>query len=333
MSSPESRKPDRPPGQTAPAWGIVSTIKADTRDILNFAAYHIELGAHRLHIYLDAPNDTAQAALKAHPKCRVTLCDDGYWRRRKKRPDKHQPRQTINATHCYRRRPQVEWLAHIDVDEFLWPETPLPEQLANLPAGTLSARVRPVEALAPDPVDPPSPGTTWFKGCTRMRGARMAQTTKIYPTFGEYLNGGFLSHVAGKVFVRTGHDNISLRIHNAIHNGEVDKFPPELDATRLCHLHAPSLEKWKADYSFRLRQGSYRDSLKPVPTPHGNGLTMNALFRKIECNGGEAALETFYNEVCVATPDLRQRLSTFGHLHAIDLDLDTKRARHFPDHA
>ncbi|WP_412505754.1 glycosyltransferase family 2 protein [Roseovarius sp. SYSU LYC5161] len=316
-----------------PTWGLVSTIRADTRDILNFAAHHLDLGAHRVHIYLDAPNETAQAALRAHPKCRVTLCDDDYWRRRGKRPDKHQPRQTINATRCYNRRPQVDWLAHIDVDEFLWPEASLPGQLATLPDDTFSARVRPIEALAPDPADPPDDGLTWFKACTRMRGARMAQTPQIYPRFGARLDGGFLSHVAGKVFVRTGHENVSLRIHNAFHDGVPDKLAPEIEATRLCHLHAPSLEKWKAAFRFRLRQGSYRDSLKPIPTPDGDGLTMNQLLSGIEAEGGESALDAFYHEVCVATPDLRERLHMFGLLRAARLELDTKRARHFPRHA
>lgn len=316
-----------------PRWGLVTTVKAETRDILNFAAHHLDLGAHRLHIYLDSPNDAAHAALSAHPKCRVTLCDAGYWHRRGKRPDKHQPRQSINATRCYRRRPQVDWLAHIDVDEFLWPETPLARQLAVLPPGTFSARTRPIEALAPDPQAPPPPGITWFKACTRMRGARMAQTRQIYPRFGDRLDGGFLSHVAGKVFVRTGFDDVGLRIHNAFRNGNPDRFAPELESTRLCHLHAPSLEKWRQAYRFRLREGSYRPSLKPVPGTNGKGQTMHQLLRGLESEGGEAALTAFYQEVCMATPALREKLRTFGLLHEIRLDLAAKRARHFPDHA
>tara|TARA_B110000977_G_scaffold31180_1_gene41272 strand:- start:130 stop:372 length:243 start_codon:yes stop_codon:yes gene_type:complete len=62
-------------------WGIVATIKADTATILRFAAYHLEFGAHRIYIYLDAPNPQAQEALRDHPKCRVVRCDDGYWDR------------------------------------------------------------------------------------------------------------------------------------------------------------------------------------------------------------------------------------------------------------
>ena len=102
-------------------WGIVATIKADTATILRFAAYHLDLGAHRIYVYLDDANPEAQEALREHPKCRVVRCDDGYWDRQNngKRPPMHQPRQTLNATRAYNRATEVDWLMHMDVDEFL----------------------------------------------------------------------------------------------------------------------------------------------------------------------------------------------------------------------
>ena len=314
-----------------PTWGVVSTVKAPAQDILNFAAHHIDLGAHRVFLYLDAPNDAAYAALKAHPKCRVTLTDDGYWRRRKGRPERHQPRQTANATHCYNRSPQVDWLAHIDVDEFLWPSTSLPAQLAALAGDVKSARVRPIEALDTDAADPPPPGQIWCKGFVRQQKQRRAETNAIYPTYGDHLNAGFLSHVAGKVFVRTGQKNVSLRIHNAFFDKEADPDPAPLDMTDLVHLHAHSWSHFKAFYQFRLTQGSYRDSLKPAPMPDGVALNMNQLFAALETEGGEDALRAFFLEVCTATPKLRKRLDTFGHLHAVTLNLEAKRRAHFPD--
>lgn len=313
-------------------WGVVATVKAPIRDILDFAAHHLDLGAQRVCIYLDAPNDTARAALRGHPKCRFVVCDAAYWarRQRKGRPAQHQQRQSVNATHCLNRRPAVDWLAHLDVDEFLWPATPIGEQLAALPASAISAQVRPVEALAPDPHDPPPNGVQWFKACARMRARRREETETIYPTFGPHLNGGFVSHVAGKVFVRTGLDGLSLRIHSAYRNGIRDDLPESLPGTWLCHLHAASWAHWHARYRFRLRQGSYRPGLKPPPLAEDGALTMHDLFWRLEAEGGEAALRRFFAEVCTATPELRARLSAHGRLHAKALDLDTKRARHFP---
>jgi len=317
-----------------PTWGLVATIKAPDADILNFAAWHLDQGAHRVHIYLDEDAPGARAALKAHPKCRVTLTDAPYWKRRRRhkcRPEGHQHRQSVNATHCYNRDPQVDWLLHTDVDEFLWPASPLAGQLAALPDETLSARARALEALSPDPDDPPGLHEIWCKGCARLLGDRRSDTEVIYPTYGTHLNGGFLSHVAGKVFVRTGLDDISLRIHNAFRAGEMDPDPAELDGCKIVHLHGSSWDHWQRHFRYRLAHGSYRKGLKPAPQPDGSGLTMNALFAMLEREGGEKALRAFFTEVCTATPALRRRLEARGLLHKVTLDLETCRRRHFPE--
>ncbi|MFN3210733.1 MAG: glycosyltransferase family 2 protein [Roseovarius sp.] len=319
-----------------PTWGVVSTIKAPDTDILNFAAHYLDLGAHRVHVYLDADAPKARAALKRHPKCRVILTDEGYWKRRRRakgRPDAHQHRQTLNATHCYRRDPQVDWLFHADVDEFLLPDTPVAARLADLPASTLSARVRPIEALEPDSDDPPPAGVTWCKSFALAQQTRRARTNAIYPTYGDHLNGGFLSHVEGKIFTRTGQEGVSLRIHNAFADKKMDPAPADLPESPLVHMHARSWDHWLALYRYRLSHGSYREGLKPAPMPDGASLNKHALFSMLEAEGGEDALRAFFTEVCVATPDLRARLDAHGHLHAVRLDLDTKRARHFPDFA
>jgi hypothetical protein len=61
-------------------WGVVATILAPTLDVLRFAAYHLDAGAHRLFIYLDDPESDAYALLKAHPKIRVHQCNDAHWK-------------------------------------------------------------------------------------------------------------------------------------------------------------------------------------------------------------------------------------------------------------
>ncbi len=312
--------------QNATTWGLVSTIKASADAILNFAAHHLDIGAHRIHIFLDEDCAAARHALAAHPRCTVTVTDDAYWSKRRKRPEAHQARQAVNATRAYRSRLGVDWLGHIDVDEFLSPSTPLSDQLGALPASARTARVRPVEALAPVPGDA---GGTWFKACHPRQSPRNAQTEEIYPTFGALLNGGFLSHVAGKIFVRTGQEGLSLRIHNAFDDAGKIANEDDLTQTLLCHFHASSWHEWQRAYRYRLQSGSYREGLKGAASIP---MTMNALFNAIEADGGEDALRVFYDEVCTATPSLRARLEAHGLLHRIDLDLDAKRARHFPDH-
>lgn len=301
-------------------WGLVSTIKAETSDILRFAAYHLDHSAHRLYIFLDTDNPTAYSALKAHPKIRVTLCDDKYWKTAGGRPVKHQVRQTHNATRAYRRRVEVDWLIHMDVDEFLWPDTNVAGILAALSPDIHCARSRPIESIAGD--------NTLFKGYIPSGANRATTVRRIYPTFGEYVKGGFLSHVAGKLFVRTGKENVTLKIHNMFWNDEMNPGQTELPTLALCHCHSKDWEDWLASYRYRLEKGSYRAELSAAAS---GGVSLHDLFRQIEIDNGEVGLRAFYDEVCADSENLRAALQAKGLLRRCDLDLDQKARKHFPD--
>ncbi|GGE31226.1 hypothetical protein GCM10011360_18960 [Primorskyibacter flagellatus] len=307
-------------------WGIVSTIKAPLRAVLDFAAWHLELGAHRLYLHLDEPDDATFAVLKSHPRIRPVVTDDAYWiKSGRPRPRKHQPRQTYNASLTYAKRADVDWLGHLDADEFLVLSGRLSDHLAVLPSGCHVARIRPMEALA-DAKGPLLP----FKTLVLNRAERRRLAQEVWPTYGPYLNGGFLSHVAGKIFVRTGLRDADFRIHNFYTGGVENPGAEELDTVNLAHLHAKSWEQWLASYRYRHENGSYRAELKPERPRDKGGLTLNELFATIEAEGGETALMTFFDEVCAATPDHLSRLSRAELLREVSLPLDAVREKHFP---
>ena len=306
-------------------WGIVSTIKAPLRDVLNFAAWHLEQGAHRLFIYLDAPDDQCFQILKEHPHIRPVQTGDAYWAKHGGRPKKHQVRQVRNATRTYRRRADVDWLAHIDVDEFLIPEGSVADQLTNLPTDCHVARMRPMEALA----SPTSEILLNFKTLTLDRKARRAQAAEVWPTFGTYLNGGFLSHVAGKIFVRTGLEDGTFKIHNFYQAEDENPGQLEMPHIALAHLHAENWNEWLKHYRYRLTDGSYRSELKPNSPKESGGLSLHQLLSMIEQEGGEPALRLFFDEVCAATPGHLDRLNRNGLLRQEELPLDDVRAKHF----
>lgn len=316
---------------TTPKWGIVSTIKAPLDEIERFAAHHLDIGAHRLFLYLDDATAAEADYLNRHPKLRVTLTDAAHWAKRGPRPAKHQARQTANANHAYGRARDVDWLAHIDVDELLWPRVPLAQTLADLPPQTLCARARPQEALMPDEnsAEKSAPGITHFKSFALPRAARDSETAAIYPTYGRLLNAGFLSHVAGKMIYRTG-ANITVKIHNVFQDEVMNPGEVELTTCPLLHLHAKDWPSFRAAFAYRHAMGSYRADLKPNRAPDQGGLSLHDLFAQIMAQGGEPALQAFYQEVCTASPDLMARLAHYGHLHGYPLDLESKRARHFP---
>lgn len=311
-------------------WGVIATIKAETPAILRFAAYHLDLGAHRIYIYLDAPNPEAQEALRNHPKCRVMLCDDDYWQRRSgTRPEMHQPRQTFNGTRAYARAQEVDWLMHMDVDEFLVADSPVSEQLATLPDQIKCARARPMELLAGG--DPQTEAA--FKTFIPAGRRREETVSALYPTFGQHLKGGFLSHIAGKIFVRTGIRGIKFRIHNAFLEGVTNPDDTELPALHLAHFHASHWDTWFSHFTYRHSSGSYRADLGPARSRERGGITTHELFALILEEEGETGLRAFFEEVCADTPALRARLEQQGHLRLAAFPFDTALAKHFPDFA
>lgn len=311
------------------SWGVISTIKAPKQAVLNFCAHHLEMGADRLYIYLDEPDQDTFKSLKSHPKIRPVQCDAEWWAKRKSRPDKHQARQFLNARHACNRRADVDWLTHIDCDEFLLSDQAVSEVLEAMPLSALCGRIRPIEALADDPQNPTQPDTC-FKAFHLPLKERNAATDAIFPEFGPYLSGGFLSHVAGKMFFRAG-IGMKVKIHNAYLDDDENPGLVEMPDLSLAHLHAESWEAWRAQFDYRLDRGSYRAALGPPPGRVKSGLNMHQMFHALIDSDGEDGLRRFHQEVCVATPELQARLADHGLLRRVNLELDRKRAAHFPD--
>nr|WP_093010520.1 glycosyltransferase family 2 protein [Roseivivax halotolerans] len=309
-------------------WGIVATIKAPLPRILDFAAWHLDLGAERLFLYLDDGDSEAARVLNAHPQINVTETGPAYWKNKGGRPDMHQNRQCRNARHAYNRAGTLDWIAHIDVDEFLLPEGSVSAALASLPKDALCARMRPAEALARESDTPARDSMRHFKAFHVDQTARQDAAQRIFGDASRHLSGGFLSHVAGKLFIRTGHKGLQIRIHN-IRLGDVQN-PGEvaLPDIPLGHFHAESWEAFLAAYRFRVTRGSYRAELKPQARGSG-ALKLHDLFTQIEADEGESGLRRFYDIVALATPDLRSRLAAEGLLVSRRMDLPALVARHF----
>lgn len=313
-------------------WGVVATIKARPKEVLSFVAYHLELGADHVFIFLDNENPVAEAALKAHPQVTVIRTNDQYWQeRQKKRPAKHQVRQTTNATYAYENATDLDWLVHIDVDEFLCPNTTIRETLAGLPPDTVCARVHPAEALATDDIDGLDPKATYCKAWMPAELKRRDLEAQIYPNFGCYIRGGFVSHFVGKIFVRTGQPGLIFRIHRGTVNG--DEITPQvaLKDVELCHRHITGWASWQKIMDFRMQRGSYRSDLKPTRSPDVGGMSLHDFFTFLQNQGGDASLRAFFEEVCLARPELLAALQKHDLLRVYHLELDAKRKKHFPN--
>ena len=301
------------PVQTDPdqlRWGIVSTVKGSLHQVARFIAYHLDLGAQRIHIHLDVP-DAALAERLAHPKVRFTQCDEQYWAGKPNRArETHQMRQVFNATRVYRIC-KLDWLAHIDVDEFLLPAAPLPELLAQADPHA------PFVAIVPSEMMDSTGEPHHFK-----RPCHGTIKRKIYPTYGEHVPGGFISTQSPKLIARTGLPDIRQGIHALRLHGRIVRGGTKIDGLELGHAHAPDFDTFQRHLAYRLEKGSYHDR-KGHLNPLGH------LIRVLMDDPDPNALRAFHSEICAATPERLDLLAAHGMLITHELNLDAKVGRFF----
>ena len=77
-------------------WAIVSTIKALTKDILNFAAHYLSLGATHLLSAFGFPRSRGAGVTGKTPKYTGTNTAPDYWQARGRRPQPVERRQIKN---------------------------------------------------------------------------------------------------------------------------------------------------------------------------------------------------------------------------------------------
>lgn len=205
---------------TQPTWGIVATVKEPSQLVLACVAYHLGLGASEAHIFLDAPDPDAQAALAALPGCHVTVTDEAYWAatpagRRFPRPTS---RQILNANRAYADC-GVDWLLHLDADEFVRDGDQVMQDICEAPQEVQFIRYRVLERV----YLADTPSQTILDGVFRRRHPLFdLYGDVIYGRFAKFLRHGLTGHTAGKAIVRTGQD-LRMSIH----------LPVQPDGTRL----------------------------------------------------------------------------------------------------
>ncbi|QOL80617.1 glycosyltransferase family 2 protein [Pseudooceanicola spongiae] len=300
-----------PPSPETLRWGIVSTVQAPLPQLARFVAYHLSEGAARVHLYLDTPDDAIASFFASDARISVVPCTADYWaRHRAGRPDTHQGRQMRNATHAYRRS-DLDWLAHIDVDEFILSPSPLSGLLAQVPSETAVLHLRPAEMLAGGH-DAPSA----FKLTPRFAGTDKAVLHDLYPTFGAHLRGGYVSHLEGKAIARVGIADCRLGVHALLYRGEPASNRVTLRHGWVGHAHVQDWTDFRTRLEFRMQKGSYQK--------RGTSFGLFDVLEFVTETEGEDGLRQFYDEVCADTPQLRQALERHHMLYTRQLDLDAR---------
>jgi hypothetical protein len=287
------------------SWGVVATVKAPEEKVLAFVAHHLSLGASHTWLYFDDPEDPAHAALARHPRVTATLCDAAYWQG-KNRHDRHQNRQARNAREAYRQA-NVDWLGHIDVDEFVLSARPVAAVLSDMPGHEPVLKLEPFEALH-DPALPDDIYTARaFRGS--LRHLPQALMLRVLGEDRKIIPDGMLSHRVGKVFFRTGIKGLSPRLHSVMLRGERLATPHWHPDLKLLHFHAQDRQAWQAVLPFRLTRGAYQ--FRPELQAYLAG-------------ADPAEIDRFYLRTQVLAGDTADELEVAGRLLRTELGLRQK---------
>jgi hypothetical protein len=286
-----------------PKWGIVSTIKADAHEIAPFIAHHLNLGAERMHIFLDAPLPQSDLDALAHPKVFLTTCNEDYWHSTgKPRFEKHQQRQAFNATRTYREA-KTDWLAHIDCDEFLHSADDVKAALRTASIG--------IEALIMPPAEEIAVGedahTLLFRRTYFDAECDKSVLSDLYPTFGDYLRSGFVSHTAGKTMARTGMPDVRFGVHLLKRNGIEVQNAQRVQNLNVLHRHASDWDGFEQHLAFRLSKGSYRDRGQ-------SRLGLGDIIDILREEHGDLGPRKLFDEICTARPEVIETLEKHGML-------------------
>ena len=302
-----------------PTWGVVMQVKAPLAMVQTFVAWHLELGADWIAVYFDDPDDPAAPALDGMDRLKVFRCGDKHWTKIKgMRPDLKTVRQICNSQHAYRRS-KVDWLAHIDVDEFLWPMRPEGDTapwnqvmgglLAAVPAEQMFLRLRPHEAL----IDPDGGPPVHFRAPLRGQN-RGAAVRDFYGHYAAAMNNGMLSHSVGKAISRTGIPGFQPRLHAPRIQGKKLPGTDFCDEIALLHFHATDIDDWLRQVDYRARLGAY------------SGRDETRIFYQ---SATTEDLVAFHHAVQAAKPALVAKLAASNMLLTADPRLEEARVRVF----
>lgn len=300
----------------------MTTSNAPTERVLEFCAYHLDLGAHRIYVYLDTQNPELYDALRRHPKTRPIQADRAYWQRRGSYPPSHRNRQIRNLRNTYvSKRRQVDWLFHLDVDEFLWPRTTIHDAITALPRQVTCATVPVIENLVP--LDQHAPIDAFRAPLPNgMRG------DAIYGPLGAQIISGFWGHEQGKPLFEHGHPDIKPAIHAVAVDG-VSSFDYTCPDIHLCHIHARSAEEFVAHMAHRHAKGSYRADLSDRVEIAGQRFNMHRYLAAMYEAGGQDAWKEAFLTLSLATPEKCAALKEHGLYFHCPLELEEKRHRYF----
>ncbi len=289
------------------SWGIVATLNEDHDQAVRFVAHHVTLGANQIVLYADNPNDVPHE-LGLHPNVTVIACDETVISNEQRA---NLPRRNARKAFYFnkaRRKLRLDWVAMLDVDEFLLPKAPIRDILAKIPEDAAFLALTVFEQFADAP--------TLFRLPASAYDIDLEQQNKLFPTFGSYVPDLILGPSDGRLMVRGKLGNI--RTGNFVVKFEKQAATNSFTPADLivAHSHSEDFQSFLAALPRRIDEGYTRR--RP------DGTNIKSVLDAVDYTSKNQELNAMYQEICAARPEVLEMLQSKGALLEHDLELDRK---------
>jgi len=268
-------------------------------EVLRFAAWYFQAGAHGLTIFFDNPDDPAIEVLQDHPDVTCIRCTPAFWQGLGLTADtRFTKRQNAALTWLYHQAP-ADWLLNVDADEFLYVPEGIDTLLQATPPEVEAIRFETAEVLVTE-------GAGGHYRLPMERDTMRQVYGPAVPLFGPKRKG-LMGHANGKSIIRCGIPDLTLRQHWAqSRTGRevTEQFVEARSGRAVLHHVGDNYDIWRAKVDWRA--GS-------------RGFTVPMTERIQQVLGqpdAEARLHEIYNELHGCPPDRLERLKQAGaYLH------------------
>lgn len=286
---------------------VAAIVKEPEAIIRRFVDWYRQLGASRIRLYFDDPNDPVIAAMADDPLVDAVPCTPEFWQSIDMPPEERFTlRQNAALTHAYQTMAE-DWLLVVDADELLHVSRGfLPRRLARAPEDMASIIVAPAEHVHSDQ---DATVTTFRLPITRRA------VNDIYQTQSDLFRRrfGLIGHSNGKSLHRSGIEGLRIRQHWAVLPDGTQLPAHQVDASKgmyLLHYVAADYPAWRAKLDWRLESSGFNYESKDLLDKF-----------LAEETDPEAAYRRFYDVLHVVDAERKEQLRAVGGILELPADL------------
>lgn len=298
-------------------WQVGAILNEPLADTLRFAAWYLEMGASKITLFFDNPQDPAIRVLGNHAKISCVPCDAAFWASVGMSPNVRFVRRQIRAITDYYRRQSDGWFLNVDCDEFLYAKNgTVSDFLATVGGDVDFVRVETAEVVSAPHLHS---GLTYRMPMDRAAASQVYLDDKRF--FGPRRRG-LIGHPQGKCLVRAGNVKLKLRQHWPEHIEKQlvkEQFEPARGRMALLHHIGLDYDVWRKKLDWRLGANGFT---VPLTEQLENAMSSEA---------PEEGLKSLYQALHSMDAQQVERLEAAGARLPVTVDFDSITRRHFPD--